>query len=258
MICRYHKSHTGLSKYIKSVMVLENVTGHDAWPVLPVGVSALVCLSGKGHDGCKSIVNLWISGNLASMKAFPSCASFTVIAYLFQPFMSGVLFGIPIRRLKDSQVVLQDWNSGKAVQLQKEIENVEDGSRRMEVLDEFVRGQIQKHERSCEIIRISTDRMMCDPGKGVLSDIRKELGVTERCLQRLFNKYVGVTPNKFRRICQFHSSFQQVKSRQFASFTEVACRQGYADQSHFIRAFRKFTGRNPKAYMRYGLAKHRA
>jgi len=71
--------------------------------------------------------------------------------------------------------------------------------------------------------------------------------VTPRYLQKLFVQYTGMTPKLFSKINRFQLSLQLI-SRNESSFTAIAYDCGYADQSHFIRDFKSFTGTTPSSY----------
>lgn len=88
-------------------------------------------------------------------------------------------------------------------------------------------------------------------GKGCSSlvCIQKELGLSERGLQRLFETSVGLTPRMYGRICLFDAAFQALERRRYTRLSDIAYEQGYADQSHFIRAFKEFTGFTPGEYL---------
>jgi len=83
-------------------------------------------------------------------------------------------------------------------------------------------------------------------------NVQQELFVTERTFQRMFEKNVGIPPNQYRRICQFNTAFRQLQLRKFNKLTDIAFENGYADQSHYIRSFREFTGITPKDYLNFG------
>jgi AraC-like DNA-binding protein len=124
---------------------------------------------------------------------------------------------------------------------------------KVEVLDNFLIHQLQVNKKECEIITYATDEMMYNPGTEILSAIINKLNLNERSFQRIFKKYVGITPNQYRRICQFQVSFTQLRGKDFNKLTDIAYDNGFADQSHFIRSFREFTQTTPQEYLRSGL-----
>jgi len=128
-----------------------------------------------------------------------------------------------------------------------------DTGRKVEVLDNLLIHQLQINKHACEVIKYATDEMMYNPGTEILSLLLNKLNLNERSFQRMFKKYVGVTPNQYRRICQFQLSFTQLRGKAFNKLTDVAYDNGFADQSHFIRAFREFTQATPQEYLRFGL-----
>jgi AraC-like DNA-binding protein len=122
-------------------------------------------------------------------------------------------------------------------------------------LDQFISEQLERNYRACEVIRIATDRMMLDPGAETFSRLADEVHVTQRTFQRMFKKYVGISPNEYRRICQFQQSFQQVRSGEFDRLSDVAIDNGFSDQSHFVRSFREFAHTTPGKYLEEGLGR---
>jgi len=45
-----------------------------------------------------------------------------------------------------------------------------------------------------------------------------------------------------------------VSHRQFQNLSDIAYDNDYADQSHYIRAFKEFTNITPKEYLHLGIA----
>jgi AraC-like DNA-binding protein len=112
---------------------------------------------------------------------------------------------------------------------------------------------LEEHKKACEIIRYATDELMRNSDADGLAAMLEKLKVSERTFQRIFKKYVGIPANQYRRICQFETSFAQLKGQRFEKLTDVAYDNGFADQSHFIRSFREFTNVTPNTYLRSGL-----
>jgi AraC-like DNA-binding protein len=84
------------------------------------------------------------------------------------------------------------------------------------------------------LIEYVTGKIFDSPTKNILSVIQKDICITERTLQRMFEKNIGVSPNQFRKIHQFNRAFRQLNNRQFQNLSDIAYDNGYADQSHYI------------------------
>ncbi|MEI9919011.1 MAG: helix-turn-helix domain-containing protein [Bacteroidota bacterium] len=85
-------------------------------------------------------------------------------------------------------------------------------------------------------------------GMVTVASICKEVSVSERYLQQLFRKYVGVSPKFFARVVRFSYIFQLIKDKD-PDWAQVVYEAGYYDQSHFIRNFKAFTGEDPSEYI---------
>ncbi len=72
--------------------------------------------------------------------------------------------------------------------------------------------------------------------------------MTERTMERRFTAAVGVTPKQFARIVQFQSSLNHLSDATHARLVDAAYTYGFADQSHFIRTFKRYTGRTPSEH----------
>jgi AraC-like DNA-binding protein len=80
-----------------------------------------------------------------------------------------------------------------------------------------------------------------------VADMAEAAGVGERQLERLFKRYIGLSPKYYARIIRFNYIFQLIKSKK-SSWAEIVYQSGYYDQSHFIRNFKAITGEDPSSY----------
>jgi AraC-like DNA-binding protein len=66
----------------------------------------------------------------------------------------------------------------------------------------------------------------------------------------MYNKYLGVPATTFGKLNRFHNSMNQLLSNDFSKLSDLAFDNGYFDQMHFIRDFKRFTGDTPKNFIR--------
>ncbi|UXI66355.1 AraC family transcriptional regulator [Tahibacter amnicola] len=71
-----------------------------------------------------------------------------------------------------------------------------------------------------------------------------------RQLQRHFRHYVGVSPKWVINRYRLHEAVERLANASAADWTRLAHDLGYFDQAHFIRDFKRLTGRTPGAFVR--------
>jgi AraC-like DNA-binding protein len=81
-----------------------------------------------------------------------------------------------------------------------------------------------------------------------VEDIVERFGIPARTLQRLFGRYVGVSPKWVLRRYRLHEAAARLAEERDRPWAEVAAELGYFDQSHFIRDFGAAIGLTPAAY----------
>jgi len=69
--------------------------------------------------------------------------------------------------------------------------------------------------------------------------------ISRRQFQRRFKERAGIQLGTYIRVLKFQRSLQLLHDKRFARRSDIAYSLGYADQSHFIRDFKNFTGYTP-------------
>jgi AraC-like DNA-binding protein len=214
---------------------------------------ALFCKTEKDAVGNENVKQVTLFGKSVPQECWNMTTHTTIIAYFFKPFALSALFDTPAATLAKKPVDLENWDPHKNNALKTQLTYAASTSRKSEVLDHLLVHQLDQNNKACELIQYATDHIMCNSGTEVLAEILKTLNINKRTFQRVFKKYVGVSPNHYRRICQFQVVFAQLRSGKFDTLTDIAYDNGFADQSHFIRSFREFTETTPNSYLRSGL-----
>ena len=157
------------------------------------------------------------------------------------------LFGIQATELTDNLIDLTLLLNNSV--LQERLLNTKTITEKLFLLDDYIIALIKKTKSGTDKIVYATEIISHNPISKILSQVQKELFIIERTFQRWFEKNVGVSPNLFRRISQFKKAFQQLNNRQFQHLSDIAFDNSYADQSHYIRAFKEFTSITPTDYL---------
>lgn len=77
----------------------------------------------------------------------------------------------------------------------------------------------------------------------------QRVGVSERSLQLMFRRHVGLSPKQLFKMIRFQSTFQYLHEGGSA-LTDIAHRCGYYDQAHFAHDFKALAGVAPSIYRR--------
>ncbi|MGN7824589.1 helix-turn-helix domain-containing protein [Chitinophaga sp. 22536] len=163
----------------------------------------------------------------------------------FQTNAIKSIFGIDANELTDSYFHLDDIvkNNLTAQLLEERRLN-----KRITIISDFISQLITKNKHRENLYAsyaVANLNINNDDG---LHRIQTELNITERSLQRMFKTNIGIPPKLYFRICRFQAALDHIRSRKFTSYTKIAYQHSYADQAHFIRDFKSFTGTTPKLF----------
>jgi len=84
-----------------------------------------------------------------------------------------------------------------------------------------------------------------------IDTLSQSLCISNRGLQKLFKKHIGMSPAYYRKIIRFNKATQLLSSDSNSSLTEISYACGYFDQAHFIKDFREFGGISPSEFLRF-------
>lgn len=243
-----------VAEWVERILVIENyqLTLPYSLPLFANGVPTLVFKSRKGVIGNNTTSHFTLFGQTITPETLTFAEDFAMIAYFFKPSSLISLFGVQARELTDRPIDLNLIASRKTGPLQEQLLNTTNTEKIIALLDNYIAGLISNATNACSIATYASRTIACQPSKEVLVGLQKELHVTERTFQRMFEKNIGIAPNIYRRICQFNSAFQQLNNMNYHKLSDIAFQNGYADQSHYIRAFKEFTNLTPNDYLHFG------
>lgn len=174
---------------------------------------------------------------------------YRLIVFQLYPFAAKALFNINPKELKDDCYDLNLLQGNDINETVKKISQAAATKKRIELIAAFIAKLVQQtttHQEQKVQLAIN----LVTESKGLISvkELTQKLHITERTLQRQFAAYVGISPKQFAKIVQFQASIDQLGDEVCSRLTEIVYENGYADQSHFIRSFKKFTGKKPSQF----------
>lgn len=80
-----------------------------------------------------------------------------------------------------------------------------------------------------------------------MEELQNQLNLSYRSTHRLYKEKLGIPPKEFLNIQRYRKGVRQL--RQTRTLTDLAYQVGFADQSHMIREFKKYTGFTPRHFL---------
>ncbi|WP_343745033.1 helix-turn-helix domain-containing protein [Chitinophaga sp.] len=117
------------------------------------------------------------------------------------------------------------------------------------LISDFLLGLLGKYHRPQVLVDEAVKRLYYNREIQDLVSFSASLGISYRQFERLFTHYMGVTPKSFIQTARLNNTLKYLLFRQISDYLPVAFDFGYYDQSHFIKACRKFFGDKPRAIL---------
>ncbi|MFB9903562.1 AraC family transcriptional regulator [Allokutzneria oryzae] len=162
----------------------------------------------------------------------------------FQPFHGG-----PVAELTDQVRPLATlWGETDATAFADELAAAAELPDLVAVAERWLRAHWP--EPDSEVARVGriVRALLHDRSITRVQDVTERFGLSMRTLQRLFQRYVGVSPKWVLRRYRLHEAAARLAEGAGGTWADVAVDLGYFDQSHFIRDFVRAVGLTPVAY----------
>lgn len=188
-----------------------------------------------------------LAGQIRNHFLLENTGASGMIGVKFKPAGITELFSISMKDFTDVVVDLDSVLGEEFQSISEFMLSQTPYSKKIDQLNYFFLEKKNKMKKNGNEVREALDIIFRENGVISVSELISELAINERKIERLFNKFVGLTPKFYSRIIRFNYIFQLIQKQQL-SWSEVAHLSGYYDQSHFISNFQEFTGEDPSSY----------
>lgn len=118
-------------------------------------------------------------------------------------------------------------------------------SQQLSLISDFLLLLLQKYHRPHTLVDEAVKQLYYNLEIPDLVSFSEHLGKSYRQFERLFTNNVGTTPKSFQQTARLNNTLKYLLAHQIKDYLPVAFDFGYYDQSHFIRACRRFYGARP-------------
>lgn len=175
--------------------------------------------------------------------------SYKMIVFQLYPFVLNSFFNVNPKELNDSCYDLQqvqNWH-----ECQTAVQSDDHINSKIAHISTFLYQIFLKQSQKLDFLVKESLRLILDQRAQItIKDLCIKLHTTVRTFERRFLKEVGVSPKDFVQITRFQQSFEQLSDNDFDKLTDIVYANGFADQSHFIRVFKAFTGKTPSTFLK--------
>jgi AraC-like DNA-binding protein len=116
------------------------------------------------------------------------------------------------------------------------------------VTEAFLRARRPPHDPHLDTLAAIVRTMLDDPAVVRVDELAARHAMSPRTLQRLFRRYVGVSPKWVLQRYRLHEAAERIAEGRDGDWAATALELGYFDQAHFIRDFKALIGASPAQY----------
>ena len=249
-----HRPHPALSSFVECYWSFRARLGRDAplsKRVLPDGcMDILFDLSPDGE----ARVHPRVIGTMLNPLDVTHAGEVRLFGVRFKPGGARPWSCVPSGELTDRHAWLADIWGSDALDLQERLMAVTPGKLEPTLVDRILMDRLERADAVPDEAVLRASRLATLDPQCTVDAMARASGLGRRQLERRFHATVGVTPKTFSRIARFRRAANTLHADPAADLSRVAHGAGYADQPHFTREFRAFSGTTPGDYRSLCLA----
>ncbi len=249
--------HESIEPFVKDIFLFEsnNEKTENKLPFYADGFAGVIYSKSNNpfylQPRNKKLPDFYLYGQTIEPISLDVKGAFQLVCVRMYPFAVRILLGVDPKGLKDDCFdLLQIENVNTTATLEK-LRQTKDTNEILDILAYYFNELLENAATNPDYrIKLATNLILKANGAISIKDIRDRLCVAERTLERHFLNEIGVTAKQFAKIVQFSTSMKQLTETDYINLTEIGYDSGFADQSHFIRSFKRYTGKTPKEFQK--------
>ncbi len=125
-----------------------------------------------------------------------------------------------------------------------------DMKQRIQLTEEFLRKRLMKTAPHYDYVGHASQTIRKHNGLISLDELTDQVPISPRQLQREFKNKFGITAKEYMRLSRLNAVQRYLQISPNVSLTDLSYRNGFSDQSHFIREYKRMTSTNPRNFLK--------
>lgn len=246
---------TSISLFVKTILVFEEFDNSQKTilPFFADGYPGLIFQETKNglivspHN--KEMPSFFLYGQTIKPIELIMKGQYKLIIFQLYPFVLKSFFNVIPKELNDNCYDLEQLENNLGIKTKNKLIQTLNSEKRVQILNLFLQHIFQTKQMELDFtISKAIKEIISKKGQLIIGKLSNDLHLTERTFERRFQGAVGVTAKQFAKIIQFQQSLEQITIKDYNKISDVVYLNGFADQSHFIKVFKAYTGKTPRAF----------
>jgi AraC-like DNA-binding protein len=161
-------------------------------------------------------------------------------------------YSLPMSELTDHVIEADDVFGGRIWHLREQLLGCKTPEQMFALVEMFLMRQADARlspDVSSRCVEYAVSRIVSQPNRLVFQQLSLQIGYSQKHFIHMFKQHVGMPPKQYMKIMRFQNAVSQIEQDSSAYWSEVAIRNGFYDQAHFIHEFKNFSGFTPGEYI---------
>jgi len=166
----------------------------------------------------------------------------------FQPngFLPFATF--PIKQMENTAIPLDKLFGKDGDEIGEEILYAKSTSERIDLIETFLFNRLADKKNIDNIVRLTVETILNANGQFSVNELSIQNNINRRQLTRKFSSTIGLSPKQLSKIIRIQATLKSLLTDEVTSLADLAYKNEYFDQAHFIKDFKEFTGLTPKEF----------
>jgi len=173
-----------------------------------------------------------------------------VFGIRFKPEGVYNVFGVPASEFKATYDDMENVLGQEFRDYCHRLRDAKDMHQKIALTEKYLFRNHQRHNIDANYVNRAAEIIRQTNGFIRMEELSDQVFISMRQLERAFKNQIGITPKLYMRLSRLNEVQRQLENNKALDFIQITYDCGYADQAHFIREFKNFTGEIPTIFVK--------